>query len=160
VPVRGRVVGYGASNDAFHITAPDEDGRGATAAMRAALEDAGAAPGDVGYVNAHGTSTPFNDRIETMAAHRVFGDTPPPISSTKSAIGHLLGAAGAVEAVATVGALERGLLPPTLNYEEPDPECDVDCVPDGPREAPGLELALSNSFGFGGQNACLALARA
>ncbi|HVE67552.1 MAG TPA: beta-ketoacyl-ACP synthase II [Solirubrobacteraceae bacterium] len=161
VAVRARVVGYGASNDAFHITAPDEDGRGATAAMRAALADAGAEPGDVGYVNAHGTSTPFNDRIETLAAKAVFGaDGVPPISSTKSAIGHLLGAAGAVEAVAVVGALERGLLPPTLNYDEPDPECDVDCVPDGPREAPDLELALSNSFGFGGQNACLAFARA
>ncbi|MDX6696916.1 MAG: 3-oxoacyl-[acyl-carrier-protein] synthase [Solirubrobacteraceae bacterium] len=159
--IRARVVGYGASNDAFHITAPDEDGRGATAAMRSALEDAGAAPGDVGYINAHGTSTPFNDRIESLAARTVFGEgSVPPISSTKSAIGHLLGAAGAVEAVAVVGALERGLLPPTLNYEEPDPECDVDCVPDGPREAPGLELALSNSFGFGGQNACLAFARA
>ena len=159
--IRARIAGYGASNDAFHITAPDEDGRGATQAMRAALADAGAQAGDVGYVNAHGTSTPFNDRIETLAAHRVFGDdATPPISSTKSAIGHLLGAAGAVEAVATVGALERGVLPPTLNYEEPDPECDVDCVPDGPREAPGLELALSNSFGFGGQNACLAIARA
>ena len=159
--IRARVAGYGASNDAFHITAPDEDGRGAMQAMRAAIADAGASPGDVGYLNAHGTSTPFNDRIEALAAHRVFGDdTTPPISSTKSAIGHLLGAAGAVEAVATVAALERGVLPPTLNYEEPDPECDVDCVPDGPREAPGLELALSNSFGFGGQNACLALARA
>jgi 3-oxoacyl-[acyl-carrier-protein] synthase II len=159
--VRARVAGYGASNDAFHITAPDEDGRGATQAMRAAIADAGAAAGDVGYVNAHGTSTPFNDRIEALAAGRVFGEgAVPPISSTKSAIGHLLGAAGAVEAVATVGALERGVLPPTLNYEEPDPECPVDCVPDGPREAPGLALALSNSFGFGGQNACLAFARA
>jgi 3-oxoacyl-[acyl-carrier-protein] synthase II len=159
--VRARVAGYGASNDAFHITAPDEDGAGATKAMRAALADADAAPGDVGYINAHGTSTPFNDRIETLAVHRVFDDgSAPPISSTKSAIGHLLGAAGAVEAVAVIGALERGVLPPTLNYEEPDPECDLDCVPDGPREAPGLELALSNSFGFGGQNACLALARA
>jgi 3-oxoacyl-[acyl-carrier-protein] synthase II len=159
--IRARIVGYGASNDAFHITAPDEDGAGAMKAMRGALADAGAAPGDAGYINAHGTSTPFNDRIETMAVHRVFDNgAAPPISSTKSAIGHLLGAAGAVEAVATIGALERGVLPPTLNYEEPDPECDVDCVPDGPREAPGLELALSNSFGFGGQNACLALARA
>jgi 3-oxoacyl-[acyl-carrier-protein] synthase II len=159
--VRARVAGYGASNDAFHITAPDEDGAGATKAMRAALADADAAAGDVGYINAHGTSTPFNDRIETLAAHRVFDHgSAPPISSTKSAIGHLLGAAGAVEAVAVIGALERGVLPPTLNYEEPDPECDLDCVPDGPREAPGLELALSNSFGFGGQNACLALARA
>lgn len=159
--IRARVVGYGASNDAFHITAPDEDGAGATKAMRAALADAGAQASDVGYINAHGTSTPFNDRIETMAVHRVFDNgTAPPISSTKSAIGHLLGAAGAVEAVAVIAALERGVLPPTLNYEEPDPECDLDCVPDGPREAPGLELALSNSFGFGGQNACLALARA
>jgi 3-oxoacyl-[acyl-carrier-protein] synthase II len=161
VTVRARVAGYGASNDAFHITAPDEDGAGATKAMRAALADADAAPGDVGYINAHGTSTPFNDRIETIAVHRVFDNgSAPPISSTKSAIGHLLGAAGAVEALAVIGALERGVLPPTLNYEEPDPECDVDCVPDGPREAPGLEIALSNSFGFGGQNACLALARA
>jgi 3-oxoacyl-[acyl-carrier-protein] synthase II len=160
--VRARVAGYGASNDAFHITAPDEDGAGATKAMQIALRDAGAAPGDVGYINAHGTSTPFNDRIETLAVHRVFGEdgAAPPISSTKSAIGHLLGAAGAVEAIAVVGALERGVLPPTLNYSEPDPECDVDCVPDGPREAPGLQLALSNSFGFGGQNACLALASA
>ena len=159
--VRARVAGYGASNDAFHITAPDEDGAGATKAMRAALADADAVAGDVGYINAHGTSTPFNDRIETLAVHRVFDNgSAPPISSTKSAIGHLLGAAGAVEAVAVIGALERGVLPPTLNYEEPDPECDLDCVPDGPREAPGLELALSNSFGFGGQNACLALARA
>jgi 3-oxoacyl-[acyl-carrier-protein] synthase II len=159
---RARVAGYGASNDAFHITAPDEDGAGAAKAMRAALADAGAQPGDVGYVNAHGTSTPYNDRVEADAVHKVLGQNggPPPISSTKSAIGHLLGAAGAVEAVATIGALERGVLPPTLNYEEPDPECNVDCVPDGPREAPGLELALSNSFGFGGQNACLALARA
>jgi 3-oxoacyl-[acyl-carrier-protein] synthase II len=160
VPALARVAGYAASNDAFHITAPDEDGRGATAVMRGAIEEAGATAADVGYVNAHGTSTPFNDRIEALAVHTVFGDEPPPISSTKSAIGHLLGAAGAVEAVATIGALQRGLLPPTLNYEEADPECDVDCVPDGPREAPGLELALSNSFGFGGQNACLALARA
>ena len=140
----GYVVGYGASNDAFHMTQPDEDGRGATKAMRAALADAGAAPGDVGYINAHGTSTPFNDSIETRAIHSVFnGGSPPPVSSTKSAIGHLLGAAGAVEAVAVLGALQRGVLPPTLNFEEPDPECDLDYVPDGPREAPGLELALS-----------------
>jgi 3-oxoacyl-[acyl-carrier-protein] synthase II len=126
--------------------------------MRAALADAGAAPADVGYLNAHGTSTPFNDRVETIAVHTVFDGDAPPVSSTKSAIGHLLGGAGAVEAVATLGALRRGVLPPTLNYEEPDPECDLDYVPDGPREAGGLQLALSNSFGFGGQNACLALA--
>jgi 3-oxoacyl-[acyl-carrier-protein] synthase II len=153
----GRVLGYGASNDAFHITQPDEDGRGATQAMRAAIGDAGAAPTDIGYINAHGTSTPFNDRIETKAIHAVWNGGAPPVSSTKSAIGHLLGAAGAVEAVATLAALQRGVLPPTLNLEEPDPACDLDYVPDGPREAPGLELALSNSFGFGGQNATLVL---
>jgi 3-oxoacyl-[acyl-carrier-protein] synthase II len=156
-----RIAGYGASNDAFHITQPDPDGRGATEAMRAALADAGAAPGDVGYVNAHGTSTPFNDKIETLAIKSVFGTNGgvPPVSSTKSAIGHLLGAAGAIEALACVEAVRRGVLPPTINYESPDPECDLDYVPEGPREAPGLELALSNSFGFGGQNACLAVSR-
>ena len=160
VPIRGRVVGYGASNDAFHITEPDREGRGATAAMVNALRDAEAQPGDVGYVNAHGTSTPYNDKVETLALHAVFNGGAPPVSSTKSAIGHLLGAAGAVEAVAALGAIERGLLPPTINYEEPDPECDLDYVPDGPREAPDLKLALSNSFGFGGQNACLAIGAA
>jgi 3-oxoacyl-[acyl-carrier-protein] synthase II len=156
----GRIAGYGASNDAFHITQPDADGRGAQQAMRAAMADADAAPADVGYVNAHGTSTPYNDRIETLAVHAVWNGDAPPVSSTKSAIGHLLGAAGAVEAVATLGALGAGVLPPTLNYEQSDPECDLDYVPEGPREAGGLEVAISNSFGFGGQNACLALARA
>jgi 3-oxoacyl-[acyl-carrier-protein] synthase II len=158
--VLGLVAGYGASNDAFHITQPDRDGRGATEAMRAALGDAGVEPADVGYVNAHGTSTPYNDRTEARAVHAVWNGDAPPVSSTKSAIGHLLGAAGAVEAVATLGALQRGSLPPTLNFEEPDPECDVDCVPDGPREALELRMALSNSFGFGGQNATLVLAAA
>ena len=158
--VHGRLAGYGASNDAHHITQPDPDGRGAADAMRAALADAGAQPGDAGYVNAHGTSTPFNDRVETTAIHAVWNGGAPPVSSTKSQIGHLLGAAGAVEAVAALLAIERGLLPPTVNYEQPDPDCDLDYVPDGPREAPGLQLALSNSFGFGGQNACLAVARA
>lgn len=158
--ILARIAGYGASNDAFHITQPDEDGRGAAQAMRAAIAGAGASPSDVGYINAHGTSTPFNDRTETLAVHAVWNGDGPPISSTKSAIGHLLGAAGAVEAVATVGALQRGVLPPTLNYEVPDPECDLDYVPEGPREAPDLRLAISNSFGFGGQNACVAFARA
>jgi 3-oxoacyl-[acyl-carrier-protein] synthase II len=157
-----RIAGYGASNDAFHITQPDENGRGAKQAMLATLKDAGAAAGDVGYINAHGTSTPFNDKIETLAIKQVFNGsaTPPPVSSTKSHIGHLLGAAGAVEALVLVEAVRRGVLPPTINYEQPDPECDLDYVPEGPREAPGLELALSNSFGFGGQNACLAVAKA
>jgi 3-oxoacyl-[acyl-carrier-protein] synthase II len=158
--VRGLLAGYGASNDAFHITQPDAEGRGAVAAMRAALEDADMAAADVGHVNAHGTSTPFNDRIEVAALRSVFGGDPPPTTSTKSAIGHLLGAAGAVEAVAALGALERGVLPPTLNFAEPDPECEIDCVPDGPREAGGLQAVLSNSFGFGGQNASLVLAAA
>jgi 3-oxoacyl-[acyl-carrier-protein] synthase II len=156
----GYVAGYGASNDAFHMTQPDKDGRGAEKAMRAALSDAGATPDEVGYINAHGTSTPFNDRIETRAIHSVFNGGSPPVSSTKSAIGHLLGAAGAVEAVAVIGVLQRGLLPPTLNFEETDPDCDLDYVPDGPREAPDVTLALSNSFGFGGQNACLAFRKA
>jgi 3-oxoacyl-[acyl-carrier-protein] synthase II len=157
-----KVVGYGASNDAFHITQPDENGRGAKQAMLATLKDAGAATGDVGYINAHGTSTPFNDKIETLAIKQVFNGsaTPPPVSSTKSHIGHLLGAAGAVEALVLIESVRRGVLPPTINYEQPDPDCDLDYVPEGPREAPGLELALSNSFGFGGQNACLAVAKA
>jgi 3-oxoacyl-[acyl-carrier-protein] synthase II len=158
--ILGYVAGYGASNDAFHMTQPDNEGRGAEKAMRAALSDAGATPQDVGYINAHGTSTPFNDRIETRAIHAVFNGGSPPVSSTKSAIGHLLGAAGAVEAVAVLGALQRGLLFPTLNFEQDDPDCDLDYVPDGPREAPDIELALSNSFGFGGQNACLAFRKA
>jgi 3-oxoacyl-[acyl-carrier-protein] synthase II len=160
--ILARIAGYGASNDAFHITQPHETGRGAIQAMYATLSDADLAPGDVGYINAHGTSTPFNDKIETVAIKQVFNGsaTPPPVSSTKSHIGHLLGAAGAVEALVCVEAVRRGVLPPTINYEQPDPECDLDYVPEGPREAPGLELALSNSFGFGGQNACLAVAKA
>ena len=158
----GRIIGYGASNDAFHMTQPDEQGRGATAAMQGALADADASPTDVGYINAHGTSTPFNDKIESLAIRGVFNgaNTPPPVSSTKSHIGHLLGAAGAVEALVCLEAIRRGVLPPTINYETPDPECDLDYVPEGPREAPGLEVAISNSFGFGGQNACLAVGRA
>ncbi len=158
--ILGRIAGYGASNDAFHITQPDEEGRGAQLSMRNALRDADASPGDVGYVNAHGTSTPFNDRIETHALHQVFPHGPPPVSSTKSAIGHLLGAAGAVEAVISLQAITRSELPPTLNLEQPDPDCDLDYVPDGPREAPGLKLVLSNAFAFGGTNATLLLAAA
>jgi 3-oxoacyl-[acyl-carrier-protein] synthase II len=155
-----RIAGYGASNDAFHITQPEENGRGAIAAMRAALADAGASTSDAGYLNAHGTGTPFNDRIETKAIHAVFNGSAPPVSSTKSHLGHLLGAAGAVEALACVEAVRRGVLPPTINLEQPDPECDLDHVAGAPREAPDIELAISNSFGFGGQNACLAVARA
>jgi 3-oxoacyl-[acyl-carrier-protein] synthase II len=128
--------------------------------MQLALASAELEPSQIGYINAHGTSTPFNDRIETHAIHSVFNGGSPPVSSTKSAIGHLLGAAGAVEAIAALGALQRGVLPPTLNFEEPDPACDLDYVPDGPREAPDIQIAMSNSFGFGGQNACLAFRKA
>ena len=160
--IYGRIAGYAASNDAFHITQPDPEGAGAKKAMVGTLADADIAPSDVGYVNAHGTGTPYNDRIETQAIKSVFNgsNSPPPVSSTKSAIGHLLGAAGAVEALVCVESIRRGVLPPTLNYQEPDPDCDLDYVPEGPREAPDLEMALSNSFGFGGQNACLAIAKA
>jgi len=158
--VFGRVVGYGASNDAFDMVQPDDAGAGALLAMRGALEDAGASPSQVGFISAHGTGTPINDRIETLAIRTLFGDDAPPVSSTKSAIGHLLGAAGSTEALVCVEALRRELLPPTINYEVPDPDCDLDYLVDGARAAPGIRLALSNSFGFGGQNACLAFAAA
>jgi 3-oxoacyl-[acyl-carrier-protein] synthase II len=156
----GRLTGYGASNDAFHITQPEAEGHGAARAMTSALADAEAAPADVGYISAHGTSTPHNDRIEAHAIGRVFNGHAPPVSSQKSAVGHLLGAAGALEALVTLEAVRRQVLPPTINHEVPDPDIDLDVIPAGPREAPGLELALSNSFGFGGQNACLAVAAA
>jgi 3-oxoacyl-[acyl-carrier-protein] synthase II len=155
--ILGRVVGYGASNDAFHITQPEENGRGAIESMQMALEDADLSPADVGYVNAHGTSTPFNDRIETSAIRAVLGDDGPPVSSVKGAVGHTLGAAGAIEALACVEAIAKGALPPTLGLEEIDPECAADHVAGAPREAPDLKVALSNSFGFGGQNATLIL---
>lgn len=159
VPIYGEVVGYASTGDAHHITAPAPDGDGATRAMQAALADAGLSPSDVGYINAHGTSTEMNDKFETMAIKRVFGaDTRVPISSTKSMTGHLLGAAGGVEAIACVLALKHGILPPTVNYEFPDPECDLDYVPNVAREA-AIEVAMSNSFGFGGHNAVLVFRR-
>ena len=158
--VFGRIVGYGASNDAFDMVQPDEGGAGALIAMRAALADAQATTADVDFISAHGTGTPINDRIETLAIRELFGEHAPPVSSTKSAIGHLLGAAGATEAVVCVETLRRGVMPPTINYEQPDPECDLDYITEGARDAPAIKLALSNSFGFGGQNACLAIAAA
>ena len=158
--VYGRIVGYGASSDAFDMVQPDEDGAGALIAMRAALADAGSSPGEVGFISAHGTGTPINDRVESLAIRALFGEDAPPISSTKSAIGHLLGAAGSTEALVCIEALRRQLLPPTINYEEADPECDLDYLVEGARQAAGVKLALSNSFGFGGQNACLAFAAA
>jgi 3-oxoacyl-[acyl-carrier-protein] synthase II len=154
--VYGELIGYGCSADAYHITAPEPEGQGAVLAMQRALQDGGVEPEEVDYVNAHGTSTPFNDRIETMAIKKVFGDHAAKlmISSTKSMIGHLLGAGGAVELAATLLAMQRGLVPPTINYEQPDPDCDLDYVPNKARRA-RVTTALSNSFGFGGQNACL-----
>jgi 3-oxoacyl-[acyl-carrier-protein] synthase II len=155
--VYAEVVGYGMTADAHHMTAPDPEGDGATRAMQLALNDAGIAPSAIGYINAHGTSTPYNDKFETLAIKRVFGDDARrlAVSSTKSMTGHLLGAAGGIEAVATVLALHHGLLPPTINYETPDPECDLDYVPNQARKM-DVEYAMSNAFGFGGTNATLA----
>ncbi len=158
--VYAEVVGYGTSADAYHITAPPENGEGAALAMRRALADAGLSPRDIDYINAHGTSTPLNDRSETQAIKAVFGEAAynVPISSTKSMIGHLLGAAGAVEAIVCIRAITDGVIPPTINYEHPDPECDLDYVPNGARRKP-VRAAMSNSFGFGGHNACLIFQR-
>jgi len=161
--VLGEVLGYGASADSYHITAPEPAGRGAAKAIERALGDAGVGPEDIDYVNAHGTSTPLNDKAETEALKAALGEDRAkaiPVSSTKSAIGHLLGAAGGVEAVATVIALQEGKAPPTLGYEEPDEGLDLDYVPDGPRDIGngGRLIALSNSFGFGGHNGVLCLA--
>ena len=155
-----RIAGYGASNDAFHITQPAEDGRGAADAMRAALADAGASPVRRRLPQrARHRARRSTTASRRSAVHAVFNGGAPPVSSTKSNIGHLLGAAGAVEALACVEAVRRGVLPPTINLEQPDPECDLDHVAGAPREADDIELALSNSFGFGGQNACLAVTR-
>jgi 3-oxoacyl-[acyl-carrier-protein] synthase II len=160
--VLGRLTGYGATADAHHVTAPDPDGDGAARAVEAALRDAGVEPGAVEYVNAHGTSTPLNDRSETEAIKRVFGERSGsiPVSSLKSSIGHLLGAAGAVEAVATVLALRDGVAPPTINYEQPDEGLDLDYVPgkSRPIERNGrAPVGISNSFGFGGHNVVLCM---
>ncbi len=151
------VAGYGASADAYHITAPDPKGSGAALAMRRALEDAREDPAAVTYINAHGTSTPLNDASETVAIKAVLGEHARrvAVSSTKSMTGHMLGAAGAVEGAACALAIANGVVPPTIHYEHPDPECDLDYVPNEARELP-VRLALSNSFGFGGQNACVA----
>jgi 3-oxoacyl-[acyl-carrier-protein] synthase II len=154
--IYAEVRGYGMSGDAHHMTAPDPEGDGAARSMAAALRDAGIAPEDVGYINAHGTSTPYNDKFETLAIKRVFGEHARrlAVSSTKSMTGHLLGAAGGIEAIATALALHHGVLPPTINYEHPDPECDLDYVPNQARKQ-DVELAASNAFGFGGTNATL-----
>ena len=145
------LAGYGATSDAWHVTQPAEDASGAARAIEMALDDAGAAPDDIDYLNAHGTSTPLNDRFETLAVKRVFGEYAYtlPVSSTKSMMGHLLGAAGAVEAGIAILALRHGAIPPTINYETPDPDCDLDYVPNAARPAP-LRAVMSNAFGFGG----------
>jgi len=154
--VLAEIIGYGASSDAVHITQPSEDGEGAARAMKMALKKARLAPDDIDYINAHGTSTPLNDKVETMAIKAVFGDHAykVPISSTKSMTGHLVGAAGAIEAAICVMTIQQGIIPPTINLTNPDPECDLDYVPNVARQAK-VTAALSNSFGFGGHNSVL-----
>jgi 3-oxoacyl-[acyl-carrier-protein] synthase II len=158
--IYAELVGYGMSSDAFHITQPSENGDGAVRVMSNALKDAGVQPQDVDYINAHGTSTHYNDKLETMAIKKVFGDSANsiPVSSTKSMMGHLLGAAGGVEAGIIALALHDQIVPPTANYQTPDPDCDLDYVPNGARRRP-VRYALSNSFGFGGTNAALLMKR-
>jgi 3-oxoacyl-[acyl-carrier-protein] synthase II len=159
-PILAELVGYGMSADAFHITAPSEDGDGGMRVMQAALADAGIAPSRVDYINAHGTSTPYNDKFETLAIKKCFGDhaAKVAISSTKSMTGHLLGAAGGLEAGVTVLTLKHQVMPPTINLDYPDPECDLDYVPKQSRQQ-AVTYALSNSFGFGGTNAALLFTR-
>lgn len=155
--IYAEIVGYGATGDAYHITAPAPEGEGGARAMKMALEDGGLNPEEVGYINAHGTSTEYNDKFETMAIKKVFGEHAYKlaVSSTKSMTGHLLGAAGGIEAIFTVLALKEGVLPPTMNYETPDPDCDLDYVPNESRHQE-VKAAISNSLGFGGHNATIA----
>jgi len=159
--IYAEVIGYGANGDAHHMTSPAPAGEGAARCMRLALKDAGITPSDIDYINAHGTSTEYNDANETTAIKAVFGEQAAKlaVSSTKSMTGHLLGAAGAVEGVYSALALHHGMLPPTINYENPDPACDLDYVPNHARKA-DIKVALSNSFGFGGTNACVIFRRA
>ena len=156
--IYGEIVGYGATADAYHITSPDPEGAGASKAMELSIGEAGITTEDVGYINAHGTSTPINDKYETNAVKKVFGEraSQVPISSTKSMTGHMLGAAGAIEAAITCLALRDGVLPPTVGYKVPDEECDLDYITEGARKA-DIEYAITNSLGFGGQNATLCL---
>jgi len=158
--IYGEIVGYGMSGDAYHITQPDPEADGATRSMANALHDAVMDPAQVQYINAHGTSTPYNDRTETLAIKRVFGPHAGKVavSSTKSMTGHLFGAAGAVELIACALVLQHQVLPPTINYEFPDPECDLDYIPNAPRPA-AVDAAMSNAFGFGGHNATLIVRR-
>lgn len=159
-PILAEILGYGQSADAFHVTQPSENGEGAARAMRAALRKAGIAPQAVSYINAHGTSTPLNDKFETLSMKTVFGEAAPaiPISSTKSMIGHSLGAGGGIEAAVCVLSIRDGRIHPTRNLEVPDPDCDLDYVPEGPREL-GVRIAMSNALGFGGHNSSLIFGR-
>ena len=160
--IYAEILGHGATSDAYHVAAPDPEGRGAQLAMRRALEDAGVRPEDVQYINAHGTSTPLNDKTETLAIKKVFGEHAYDlaVNSTKSMLGHAFGGAGAVEAMAVVKSILTGILHPTINYEHPDPECDLDYVPNVARKVEGgIRVAMSNSFGLGGQNASIVIGR-
>ncbi len=158
--IYAEIVGYGMSGDAFHVTMPDESGSGAIRVMQKAIKDAGIEPTDIGYINAHGTSTPYNDKFETLAIKQVFGEHAYKlaVSSTKSMTGHALGAAGGIEAVISALSLKNEVLPPTINYEVPDPDCDLDYIPNEARSQK-VDHVLSNSFGFGGTNACLIFKR-
>ncbi|MCL4264995.1 MAG: beta-ketoacyl-ACP synthase II [Anaerolineae bacterium] len=158
--ILGEILGYGMTSDAYHVSAPAEDGAGAMKAMELALSEAGVTAVDIDYINAHGTSTPLNDKVETLAVKGTLGDRAYqiPMSSTKSMTGHLLGATGALEAVFCLKAMETGVIPPTINYETPDPACDLDYVPNEPRQAQ-VEVAMTNSFGFGGHNSVLILGK-
>jgi 3-oxoacyl-[acyl-carrier-protein] synthase II len=153
-PVLAELAGWGATSDAYHVTSPRPDGDGATRSMLEACADAGVSPSEVGYINAHGTSTVPNDKTESLAVRRIWGEAAPPISSTKSMTGHTLGAAGALESIVCILAMQTGVLPPTINQETPDPDCDLDYVANRARRA-SVDLAITNSFGFGGHNATL-----
>ena len=156
--IYGEVLGCANNNDAFHVTLPRPGGEGGAHCMALALESAGLRPEDVDYINAHGTSTVAGDTLECAAIHAVFGENPPPVSSTKGATGHLMGAGGITETIACLLAIRDGILPPTLNYTTPDPECDIDCVPNTARKAK-VDVAMTNALGFGGQNASLIVGR-
>ncbi len=158
--IEGEILGYGVTTDAYHVSAPDPEGKGSALAMRRSIEDAGLRPEDIQYINAHATATPIGDPAEVVAIKGIMGEYAYriPVNATKSMIGHLMGAAGAVEAIVTIMTIKTGILHPTINWETPDPACDLDCVPNVAREAK-VDIALSNSFGFGGQNACLVLGR-
>lgn len=152
--ILAEVAGYANNSDGYHVTSPDPTGRGAVACMKRALALSGMSPHEIGYINAHGTSTPVGDPIETKAIKEVFGDTPPPVSSTKGATGHLMGAGGITETIACIKAIETGMLPPTINYDNPDPQCDLDYVPNQARKV-SINAAMSNALGFGGQNSSI-----